>query len=136
MAHVATIDHFVVPVDDLPVAEAFYERVLGAPIVVRHGLNVRECAKDVPLHTFVEVAGKRIGLFLQSEPRPRPASLRGVPCHAFQVTPGQMERLLGALRDDGVPFEGLVEHPAPYPIAASLYLCDPAGNHLEFCIWR
>ena len=136
MAQVGTIDHFVVPVDDLPVAEEFYERVLGAPIVVRHGLNVRERAKDVPLHTFVELAGKRIGLFLQTETRPRPASLRGVPSHAFQVTPDQMERLLGALRERGVAFEGPVEHAAPYPIATSLYLCDPAGNHLEFCIWR
>jgi catechol 2,3-dioxygenase-like lactoylglutathione lyase family enzyme len=136
MAHVSTIDHFVVPVDDLPVAEEFYTRVLGAPIVVRHGLNVRERAKDVPLHTFVEIAGKRIGLFLQTQMRPRPTGLRGVPSHALQVTVDQMEQLITALRREGVAFEGPVEHPPPYPIAASLYLCDPAGNHLEFCIWR
>ncbi len=136
MSPVATIDHFVVPVDDLPVAEDFYTRVLGAPIVVRHGLNVRERQKDVPLHTFVEVAGKRIGLFLQTEERPRPTSLKGVPRGAFQVTPAQMERLLASLRRHGVPFEGPVEHPPDYPIATSVYLCDPAGNHLEFCIWR
>jgi catechol 2,3-dioxygenase-like lactoylglutathione lyase family enzyme len=136
MPQVATIDHFVVPVDDLPAAEDFYTRVLGAPLVVRHGLNVRERAKDVPLHTFVELAGKRIGLFLQTEERPRPTSLRGVPRGAFAVTAAQMEALIGSLRRHDVPFEGPVEHPAGYPIAASVYLCDPAGNHLEFCIWR
>src|SRR5688572_32789895 len=132
MAQVATIDHFVVPVDDLPVAEDFYTRVLGAPLVVRHGLNVRERAKDVPLHTFVELAGKRIGLFLQTEARPRPTSLRGVPRGAFAVTAAQMETLIGALRRHGVACEGPVEHPAGYPIEASVYLCGPAGNHLEF----
>jgi catechol 2,3-dioxygenase-like lactoylglutathione lyase family enzyme len=136
MPQVATIDHFVVPVDDLPAAEDFYTRVLGAPLVVRHGLNVRERRKEVPLHTFVEIAGKRIGLFLQSEERPRPSSLKGVPRGAFQVTPIQMERLIASLREHGVPFEGPEEHPPGYPIAHSLYLCDPSGNHLEFCIWR
>jgi catechol 2,3-dioxygenase-like lactoylglutathione lyase family enzyme len=136
MPQVATIDHFVVPVDDLPVAEDFYSGVLGAPIVVRHGLNVRERQKDVPLHTFVELAGKRIGLFLQTEERPRPTSLQGTPRGAFAVTAAQMETLLASLRRHDVPFEGPVEHPADYPIALSVYLCDPAGNHLEFCIWR
>src|SRR4051794_6138191 len=136
MAQVGTIDHFVVPVDDLPVAEDFYARVLGAPIVVRHGLNVRERAKDVPLHTFVEIAGKRIGLFLQTELRPQPAGLRGVPSHAFQAAPAEMEQLIATVRQNSVAFEGPVEHAPPFPIAASLYLCDPAGNYLEFCIWR
>ena len=41
MAQPSTIDHYAVPVDDLPAAEDFYSQVLGAPIVVRHGLNVR-----------------------------------------------------------------------------------------------
>ncbi len=136
MPQVATIDHFVVPVDDLPVAEAFYEQVLGAPIVVRHGLNVRERAKDVPLHTFVEMAGKRIGLFLQTDVRPPPTSLKGVPRGAFEMTPAQLEALVSSLRRHGVAFEGPVEHPPGDPIAASVYLCDPAGNYLEFCVWR
>ncbi len=136
MARVASIDHFVVPVDDLAAAEDFYSQVLGAPIVKRHGVDVRERAKQVPLHTFVEIGGKRIGLFLQTEERPKPAALRGVPSHALQVTPDQMEALISALRRHGVPFDGPVERPAPDPVAASLYLCDPAGNHLEFCLRR
>ena len=57
MAQVGTIDHFVVPVDDLPVVEELYDRVLGALVIVRHGLNVRERAMDLPLHIFVEIAG-------------------------------------------------------------------------------
>ena len=136
MAHVGTIDHFVVPVDDLLAAERFYEQVLGAPVVARFGLSVREAANGIGPHSFVEVAGQRIGLFLQTEERPRPTGLRGVPSYACQVTPAQMERLVGSLRQHGVAFEGPVEHPAPDPLAVSLYVCDPAGNHLEFCTYR
>ena len=35
------LDHFVVPVDDLVVAEDFYVRVFGGRITRCNGLNVR-----------------------------------------------------------------------------------------------
>jgi catechol 2,3-dioxygenase-like lactoylglutathione lyase family enzyme len=136
VAQPSTIDHYAVPVDDLPAAEDFYSRVLGAPIVVRHGLNVRELQKGIRPHTFVEIGGSRIGLFLQTEERPRPDSLKGVPRYAFQMTRPQMSALLAALEQHAVPREGPVRHPPASPLEESVYLCDPSGNHLEFCTWR
>lgn len=136
MAQPSTIDHYAVPVDDLPAAEDFYTRVLGAPLLVRYGLNVREQKMGLRPHTFVELGGSRIGLFLQTEERQRPAALRGVPRYAFQVDRAQLAALQDALARHGVPYEGPTPHPPAWPLDQSIYLCDPAGNHLEFCTWR
>ena len=52
MAIAESLDHFVVPVDDLVAAEDFYVRVLGGRITRRNGLNVRQRKRGaVPLHT-------------------------------------------------------------------------------------
>src|SRR4051812_49790374 len=83
----STIDHYAVPVDDLPAAEDFYSQVLGAPIVVRHGLNVRELKKGIRPHTFVEIGGSRIGLFLPTQERPPPPAPQSVPPAAFPKNP-------------------------------------------------
>jgi hypothetical protein len=44
MAIAESLDHFVVPVDDIVVAEEFYVRVFGGVITKRNGLNVRSSA--------------------------------------------------------------------------------------------
>ena len=36
-----SLDHFVVPVDDIVVAEEFYVQVFGGQVTKRNGLNVR-----------------------------------------------------------------------------------------------
>jgi catechol 2,3-dioxygenase-like lactoylglutathione lyase family enzyme len=66
-------DHFVVPVNDVVVAEDFYSSVFGGKIVKRLGLNVR--SQSLGPHTFITIAGKRIGVYLQKEER-------GTPNHA------------------------------------------------------
>ena len=53
-------DHFVVPVNDIVVAEDFYAQVFGGKIDKRVGLNVR--SQSLGPHTFITIAGKRIGL--------------------------------------------------------------------------
>jgi catechol 2,3-dioxygenase-like lactoylglutathione lyase family enzyme len=58
-------DHFVVPVNDIVVAEDFYSQVFGGKVVKRHGLTVR--SRSLGPHTFITVAGKRIGVYLQKE---------------------------------------------------------------------
>ena len=64
-------DHFVVPVNDIVVAEDFYSQIFGGKVVKRHGLTVR--SRSLGPHTFITVAGKRIGVYLQKEERGTPA---------------------------------------------------------------
>jgi catechol 2,3-dioxygenase-like lactoylglutathione lyase family enzyme len=47
-------DHFVVPVNDIVVAEDFYAQVFGGKIVKRHGLTVR--SQSLGPHTFITIA--------------------------------------------------------------------------------
>ena len=63
-------DHFVVPVNDIVVAEDFYAQVFGGKVVKRVGLNVR--SQSLGPHTFITIAGKRIGVYLQKEERGTP----------------------------------------------------------------
>ena len=81
-----SLDHFVVPVDDLVVAEEFYVRVFGGRITRRNGLNVRQRKRGAVPHTFIQIGGKRMGVYLQSEDRPQPASGRGLPTYSFTTT--------------------------------------------------
>ena len=62
-----SLDHFVVPVDDLVIAEEFYARVFGGRITRRNGLNVRQRKRGAVPHTFIQIGGKRMGVYLQSE---------------------------------------------------------------------
>ena len=84
MLLVQALDHFVVPVNDIVVAEDFYSQVFGGRIVKRHGLNVR--SQSLGPHTFIEVANKRIGVYLQKEERGRLATTRGTPTYSFTTT--------------------------------------------------
>ena len=136
MPQVDSLDHFVMVVDDLPAAERFFTEVLGAPIVMRLGLTARERPLGLPPHTFVEMAGTRIGLWLHHEVLPRPNELRGPTSYGFQVSREQMDTLIGSLRRHGVAFEGPVRDAADPLIAESVYLCDPSGNHLAFNVHR
>ena len=69
-----SLDHFVVPVDDLVIAEEFYTRVFGGRITRRNGLNVRQRKRGAVPHTFIQIGGKRMGVYLQSEERAEPAT--------------------------------------------------------------
>src|SRR5262245_53093092 len=77
------LDHFVVPVDDIVVAEDFYTRVFGGILGKRNGLNVRQRKRGAVPHTFVQIGGKRMGVYLQSEERPAPTAARGLPTYSF-----------------------------------------------------
>ena len=68
-----SLDHFVVPVDDMVVAEEFYVSVFGGVITKRNGLNVRQRKRGAVPHTFIQIGGKRMGVYLQSDERPRPS---------------------------------------------------------------
>ena len=77
MAIAESLDHFVVPVDDIIVAEEFYVQVFGGRITKRNGLNVRQRKRGAVPHTFIQIGGKRMGVYLQGDHRPEPAAARG-----------------------------------------------------------
>jgi len=123
-----SLDHFVVPVDDLVVAEEFYERVFGGRITKRNGLNVRQRKRGAVPHTFIQIGGKRMGVYLQSEERPRPTGIRGLPTYSFTTTESELPEVAKDLEEIGAPFEGPVKNSHPFA-KETLFLTDPAGNH-------
>ena len=123
-----SLDHFVVPVDDLVVAEEFYVRVFGGRITRRNGLNVRQRKRGAVPHTFIQIGGKRMGVYLQSEERPRSAIGRGLPTYSFTTTEREIEEVARDLNDLGVRFDGPVQNAHAFA-QQTLFLTDPAGNH-------
>ena len=135
MAGAEAFDHFVVPVDDLVAAEDFYTRVFGGEIVGRNGLNVQQRKRGAVPHTFFRIAGKRIGVYLQSEERPRPGGVRGAPTYSFETTDTGLDETLAELRSWGADYEGPLDGDAPFA-ARSVYFNDPAGNHFHVYVPR
>lgn len=123
-----SLDHFVVPVDDMVVAEEFYVQVFDGDITKRNGLNVRQRKRGAVPHTFIQIGGKRMGVYLQSEARPQPQSPRGLPTYSFTTTERGLEEVAMTLKYLGVAFDGPVSQ-AQSVANKSLYFTDPAGNH-------
>jgi catechol 2,3-dioxygenase-like lactoylglutathione lyase family enzyme len=133
MAIAESLDHFVVPVDDLVAAEDFYVRVFGGRITRRNGLNVRQRKRGAVPHTFIQIGGKRIGVYLQSEERPKPVGARGLPTYSFTTTERGLDEVADELSRWDIPFEGQVKN--AYSFASkSFFLTDPAGNHYSVYI--
>jgi catechol-2,3-dioxygenase len=123
-------DHFVLPVDDIVAAEEFYPRVFGGEIVRRNGLNVRDAKLGRIPHTFIDVAGKRLGVYLQSEERSVETALRGSPTYSLETTEQGLAETIAELQRSNVPWEGPLDEDRPFA-ARSVYLNDPAGNHFH-----
>ena len=130
-------DHFVVPVDDVLAAEAFYRDVFGCEIALnphgkpmRIGLNVKEWKGGMRPHTFFDVAGKRIGVYLQTDERGRAPAIHGAPTCSFTTDAAGLKRVEAALKTRGAPYESAGEDEAPKSLQ-SLYVADPAGNTFQ-----
>ena len=123
-----SLDHFVVPVDDIVAAEEFYVRVFGGVITKRNGLNVRQRRRGAVPHTFIQIGGKRMGVYLQSEERPRPSGARGLPTYSFTTTARGLEEVAMTLNQLSTAFEGPVSNASNFA-KQSLFFTDPAGNH-------
>ena len=107
---VQSLDHFVVPVDDIVVAEEFYVRVFGGVITKRNGLNTRQRKRGAVPHTFIQIGGKRMGVYLQSEERPPPVSARGLPTYSFTTAAHGLDLVIHDLCDLGTTCDGPVRH--------------------------
>ncbi len=130
MTYAKSLDHLVVPVDDIVAAEEFYARVFGGEIVRRNGLNVRQRQRGAVPHTFIKIGGKRMGVYLQSEDRPKEDGVRGLPTYSFTTTPEGMDQVIKELNELKVPFEGPAKEAHGFA-RRSLFFTDPAGNHYD-----
>jgi catechol 2,3-dioxygenase-like lactoylglutathione lyase family enzyme len=128
MSIAQSLDHFVVPVDDIVVAEDFYQRVFGGVLGKRNGLNVRQRKRGAVPHTFVEIGGKRMGVYLQSEERPAPTGPRGLPTYSFTAREDGIRAVIDDLDELGIKYDGPVKNSHPFA-EQSLFFTDPAGNH-------
>ena len=128
MAIAQSLDHFVVPVDDLVAAEEFYVRVFDGILGKRNGLNVRQRKRGAVPHTFIQIGGKRMGVYLQSDERPRPSGPRGLPTYSFITTEQGLEALGNDLKQLGVNCTGPVKDSHPFA-KQTLFFPDPSGNH-------
>ena len=119
-------DHFVVPVNDIIVAEDFYSQVFGGKVVKRHGLTVR--SRSLGPHTFITVAGKRIGVYLQKEERGTPITPQGTPTYSFTTTAQGLQEVIGAVEEWNIKFAGPVKSTHSFA-ASTIFFADPAGNN-------
>ena len=119
-------DHFVVPVNDIVVAEDFYSQVFGGKVVKRHGLTVR--SRSLGPHTFITVAGKRIGVYLQKEERGTPITRKA---HRLTRLPPRRKAcsdVIRALEEWKIKFAGPVKNTHSFA-ASTIFFADPAGNN-------
>ena len=123
---VQALDHFVVPVNDIVVAEDFYVQVFGGRIAKRNGLNVK--SQSLGPHTFMDIAGKRIGVYLQKEERGQPVAPRGTPTYSFTTTRHGIEEVMDVLATWKISFEGPQKNSHPFA-TTTLFFADPAGNN-------
>src|ERR1041384_1483328 len=114
MAIAQSLDHFVVPVDDIVVAEDFYVRVFGGVITKRNGLNVRQRQRGAVPHTFIQIGGKRMGVYLQSEERPSATGPRGLPTYSFTTTERGRDEVLREIDALNVRYDGPVKNAHPF----------------------
>jgi catechol 2,3-dioxygenase-like lactoylglutathione lyase family enzyme len=135
-------DHFVVPVDDIVAAEEFYTSVLGGRIAVgrdakpmRLGLNLAQAAAGLAPHTFFELAGRRIGVYLQTAEREPPNGVHGAPTYSFEGSSKSLNRIAVNLARIGFPHDGPDEDTSPVA-TRSLFFNDPAGNHYHVYVPR
>ncbi len=123
-----SLDHFVVPVDDIVVAEEFYVRVFDGVLGKRNGLNVRQRKRGAVPHTFIRIGGKRMGVYLQSDEREAPTSARGLPTYSFTATAEGIDAISKELQNLNVSFDGPARDALPFAEQA-IFFVDPAGNH-------
>lgn len=142
MRFLERFDHFVVPVDDVLAAEDFYCGVFGCAIPLnshgvpmRIGLNVRQWKGGMRPHTFFDVAGRRIGVYLQTDERGTSPSVVGAPTFSFTTDTAGIDRVAAALTARNVRYEETDGDEAPMA-GRSLFFADPAGNNFHVYVPR
>ena len=134
---VVRLDHGVVPTNDLGTSLAFFTNVLGARFVRLVNCNLRGLNREVPEMAFTVTANHGgFGIALQDQPMPDAVRPLEGPVWGFEVDERGIESVVQTLQQRGVAVEGPVEYPAPSPIAASVFVCDPFQNTYELSMRR
>jgi len=126
---VETIDHIAIPVRDLAANQNFYLDVLGLKFK-----TTRRNPDGSPRQTYVLAGDNIIGLHLPGVSAG--ASASAAPRIGVTVTSERFAQVEENLRRASHPFTGPVDHSTETPLTRSIYLDDPDGNHLEFCLRR
>lgn len=107
----------VIPVKDMPTAEAFYRDVLGLEIGLR----------DERRNWLFLRAGGDAGMIVLQENKGEWPTTH----FAFTVDEADIERAAEMLKERGVKIDGPYFH--EWMPAKSLYFADPDGHDLELC---
>ena len=138
MADIQGLNHSGLSVPDVRDGEEFYERILGGQHCNRISLSGAEVrmGRGAP-HTCNIIGDYLFVLFPHRRPIPGSETPRGIDGgrHAFAVSHARFGEIVEHVREEGIPFEGPVEHPAEGPLGESIYLTDTGGNFIEVC-WR
>jgi catechol 2,3-dioxygenase-like lactoylglutathione lyase family enzyme len=89
-------------------------------------------------HFFVRVGDQVLGVYLATQHRQEPPEeqIVGTPRIGLSAARQVIEHTAQQLAATRTPIIGPLEHPAPAPMAAALYVRDPGGNFLEICVPR
>lgn len=128
------IDHFVVPVNDLPRWRSFMTDAFGARFEHEAGLTTAARAQRAPVRSFFAVGHyHHIGGFLQERVLPAASALgAGMPRHAFYIRAGDIDEHLRRLDAAGVPYAGPIATSENGEDGTAIYFADPDGNQYEF----
>jgi catechol-2,3-dioxygenase len=138
IAGIRRLDHVGIIVRDVEVAERWYQEALGARSFARVGYGEPTEAKmKAPFrHVFMMLGEQRVELV----EAPKYLGFSKLddwalfPHYAFMVDSDGLDRYIDHFSDLKIRFAGPIFHP---PItAASVYLCDPSGNHIELTVWE
>ena len=130
------IDHGVLPSNDLGRAFRFWSTFMGARLNFHANLNARGLNREVPMIVFFTVANHAgFGLALQdfrlsSIPARR---LEGV-VWGFEVAAEDLSLVIDEAERQKLSWERSSDHSESSPIKESLFVLDPDGNTVEFCI--
>ena len=122
---IESLGHVVIKVRDIERAEAFYNGVLGLPIVARSERN--------PIMTFFSLGNHHdfavLGLGDDAEAAPRKAA--GLAHVAFKIGESldDLREAKSHLDDAGIECA-----PVDHEVTKSLYFADPDGNQVELYV--
>lgn len=120
------LDHFALNVKDMTLAEDFYSKILGFPVI--HRTKTQAGLKHVEVNT----GNIAIALFespkLDLKAAHKTMTDDGYLHFAFGTTYDQFDTTLQALKDGGVETDG---EPRDWGSSVSVYFRDPDGHQLE-----
>jgi len=127
----------VVPTNDLGESILFLTHVLGGEFRRLVNANLRGLNREVPEMAFFVLANHAgFGAALQGQPIPKPVRPMEGPVWGLEIDERGIDGVLEQLKSREAPFEGPVEYPAPSPVAASIFVKDPAEFVYELSVRR